>query len=98
MPFRYSTFGPKGTDTVNLNVSAGSQISMVAPGHYPLHWWTYVIGYGATLHVPRDQVCSTGARLSLLGRTTTIPSISITSTQGGTRSEICSTALLTYWG
>jgi hypothetical protein len=35
-----------------LNISAGGQISMVAPGRYPLHWWTYVIGYGATLHVP----------------------------------------------
>lgn len=25
---------------------------MVVPGRYPLHWWTYVIGYGPTLHVP----------------------------------------------
>ena len=50
--FQFSMAGPPATYTVNLNISAGSQISMVAPGRYPLHWWTYIIGYGATLHVP----------------------------------------------
>lgn len=51
-PFYHSTFGPLDTQTANLNISAGSEISMVAPGRYPVNWWTYIIGYGATLHVP----------------------------------------------
>jgi RHS repeat-associated protein len=51
-PFQHSTFGPAATQTVNLNISAGSQISGVAPGRYPLHWWTYAFGIGPTLHIP----------------------------------------------
>lgn len=50
--FVHSTYGPEATQTVNLNISAGSQISSVAPGRYPLNWWTYVFGIGPTLHVP----------------------------------------------
>ena len=51
-PFAHSTLGPRATDTVNLNISAGNQIGRVAPGRYPLHWWTYLVGFGPTLHVP----------------------------------------------
>lgn len=50
--YQHSSGGPPATYTWNVNISAGSQIGMVAPGRYPLHWWTYIIGYGATLHVP----------------------------------------------
>jgi RHS repeat-associated protein len=49
--FQYSTGAPAGQGTLNLNI-AGSQAANVTAGRYPLHWWSYVIGYGSTLHVP----------------------------------------------
>lgn len=30
--------------------SSGSVVAEM--GHYPINWWTYVIGYGPTLHIP----------------------------------------------
>jgi hypothetical protein len=33
---------------LNLNISGGG----AAPGRYPVNWWTYVVGYGSTLHIP----------------------------------------------
>lgn len=41
---------------------------MVAPGHYPLHWWTYVIGYGATLHVPQGPSVFDSGQTKPFGR------------------------------
>jgi RHS repeat-associated protein len=49
--FQYSTGAPAGQGTLNLNIT-GSQAANVSAGRYPLHWWSYVIGYGSTLHVP----------------------------------------------
>jgi len=49
--FQYSTGAPAGQGTLNLNI-AGSQAANVTAGRYPLHWWSYVVGYGSTLHVP----------------------------------------------
>jgi len=47
--FNYSTGAPPGEGTLNVNISAST--AGVSPGYYPLNWWTYVIGYGSTLHV-----------------------------------------------
>jgi RHS repeat-associated protein len=46
--FQFSTGAPAGQGTLNLNISG----SGVSPGRYPVNWWTYVIGYGSTLHIP----------------------------------------------
>jgi len=46
--FQFSTGAPPGQGTLNLNISGGG----VSPGRYPVNWWTYVIGYGPTLHIP----------------------------------------------
>ena len=34
---------------MNLNITGST--AGVSPGYYPLHWYSYVIGYGSTLHV-----------------------------------------------
>jgi RHS repeat-associated protein len=46
--FQFSTGAPKGQGTLNLDISGGG----VSPGRYPVNWWTYIIGYGSTLHIP----------------------------------------------
>jgi hypothetical protein len=46
--FQYSFGAPAGQGTFNLNISGGG----VSPGRYPVNWWTYIIGYGSTLHIP----------------------------------------------
>jgi hypothetical protein len=46
--FQFSTGTPAGQGTLNLNISG----SGVSPGSYPVNWWTYLIGYGSTLHIP----------------------------------------------
>jgi hypothetical protein len=46
--FQYSTGAAPGQGTLNLNISGDG----VSPGRYPVNWWTYVIGYGSTLHIP----------------------------------------------
>ena len=39
--------------TVNINVFPGqNQANGISHGRYPVNWWTYVIGYGSTLHIP----------------------------------------------
>jgi RHS repeat-associated protein len=47
--FNYSTGAPPGQGTLNLNISGST--AGVTPGYSPVNWWTYVIGYGPTLHV-----------------------------------------------
>ena len=47
--FNYSTGAGPGQGTLNLNITGST--TGVSPGYYPLHWYTYVIGYGSTLHV-----------------------------------------------
>jgi len=47
--FNYSTGAGPGQGTLNLNINGST--AGVSPGYYPVHWWTYVIGYGPTLHV-----------------------------------------------
>jgi hypothetical protein len=46
--FQYSTGAPPGAGTLNLNITGST--AGVSPGYYPVNWWTYVIGYGPTLH------------------------------------------------
>jgi len=46
--FNYSTGAPPGQGTLNLNIFGST--AGVTPGYYPVNWWTYVIGYGPTLH------------------------------------------------
>ncbi len=48
--YQYSD-GVEGRGTLNLNI-ASSQAAKVSAGRYPLHWWSYVIGFGTTLHIP----------------------------------------------
>ena len=52
--FQYSTGAPAGTGTLNLGISVPSQYQSngISPGRYPVNWWTYIIGYGPTLHIP----------------------------------------------
>lgn len=52
--FRYSQGAPAGQGTLNLNfaVPASMQPTKVAVGRYPVNPATYVLGAGATLHVP----------------------------------------------
>jgi len=46
--FNFSTGAPPGQGTLNLNIYGST--AGVSPGYYPVHWWTYAIGYGPTLH------------------------------------------------
>jgi hypothetical protein len=43
--FNYSTGAGPGQGTLNLNINGST--AGVSTGYYPVHWWTYVIGYGA---------------------------------------------------
>lgn len=47
--FSYSTGAPPDTGTFNVNISGST--AGVSPGYYPVNWYTYIIGYGSTLHV-----------------------------------------------
>ena len=47
--FNCSTGAGPGQGTLNLNIQGST--AGVSPGYFPVHWWTYVIGYGSTLHV-----------------------------------------------
>ena len=42
--------GPPAQGTFNLDIST-DQPGSASPGYYPIHWWTYIIGFGSTLHV-----------------------------------------------
>jgi hypothetical protein len=46
--FQFSTGAPPGQGTLNLDISGDG----VSPGYNPVNWWTYIIGYGSTLHIP----------------------------------------------
>jgi len=48
--FQYSVNAPAGQGTLNLNIQY--QTHGISPGRYPVNWWTYIIGYGPTLHIP----------------------------------------------
>jgi hypothetical protein len=52
--FQYSTGAPAGTGTLNLDISVAPQYQSngISPGRYPVNWWSYIIGYGPTLHIP----------------------------------------------
>lgn len=56
--FQYSEGAPPGQGTLNLDISVPLQYQSngISPGRYPVNWWTYVIGYGATLHIPSGPV------------------------------------------
>jgi hypothetical protein len=56
-PYNFSTGAPPGRGTLNLNLSVpgSSHGSSISPGRFPLHWWTVIIGFGATLHVPSSR-------------------------------------------
>ena len=49
-PFAYP---PGGTFNLNLvdNNLPPAQFNATQPGRYSVNWWTYLIGYGPTLHV-----------------------------------------------
>ena len=47
--FQHSSGAPPNTGTVNVNIAAST--TGVSVGSYPVNWWTYIIGYGPTLHV-----------------------------------------------
>ncbi len=49
-PFQWPEV-PGGTVNIDIFPPQG-QAGGISPGRYPVNWWTYVIGYGATLHVP----------------------------------------------
>src|SRR4051794_4399165 len=55
---RYSKGAPIGKGTLNLNVavSVAMQPTKVAIGRYPVNPATYVLGAGATLHIPPGPV------------------------------------------
>jgi RHS repeat-associated protein len=52
--FQFSTGAPDGQGTLNLNISvpAAMQPTKVAVGRYPVNPATYILGAGATLHIP----------------------------------------------
>lgn len=52
--FQYSTGAPSGQGTLNLNIAVpvAMQSTKVAVGRYPVNPATYVLGAGATLHIP----------------------------------------------
>ncbi|HEV2233149.1 MAG TPA: RHS repeat-associated core domain-containing protein [Terriglobia bacterium] len=50
-PFSYPQV-PGGTVNIDIFVRPQDQPDGVSPGRYPLNWWTYIIGYGPTLHIP----------------------------------------------
>jgi RHS repeat-associated protein len=52
--FNYSTGAGPGQGTLNLNISGST--AGVSTGYYPVHWWTYAIGFGPTLHVVGGDV------------------------------------------
>jgi hypothetical protein len=52
--FQFSTGAPDGQGTLNLNIAVpvAMQPTKVAVGRYPVNPATYVLGAGATLHIP----------------------------------------------
>ena len=52
--FNYSTGAGPGQGTLNLNINGST--AGVSTGYYPVHWWTYAIGFGPTLHVVGGDV------------------------------------------
>lgn len=51
-PFQSSTGAPSGEGTLNIDIFPGpGQGDGISPGYYPVNGWSYVIGYGSTLHV-----------------------------------------------
>lgn len=38
--------------TVNIDIFPSQGQDGISPGRYPVNWWTYIIGYGSTLHIP----------------------------------------------
>jgi RHS repeat-associated protein len=53
--FQFSTGAPAGQGTLNLNIAVpvAMQPTKVAVGRYPVNPATYVLGAGATLHIPK---------------------------------------------
>jgi len=57
--------------TINIDVFS-DQANGVSPGRYPVNWWTYIVGYGSTLHIPAgaggldspDTLKSTGSQFT----------------------------------
>ena len=37
--------------TLNIDIFPQGQAGGISPGRYPVNWWTYIIGYGSTLHI-----------------------------------------------
>ena len=50
-PFTYPQV-PGGTVNIDIFVPPQDQPDGVSPGRYPINWWTYIVGYGPTLHIP----------------------------------------------
>ena len=52
--FQFSTGAPAGQGTLNLNIAVpvADQPTKVSVGRYPVNPATYVLGAGATLHIP----------------------------------------------
>ncbi|MGH9739304.1 MAG: hypothetical protein ACRD4X_12075 [Candidatus Acidiferrales bacterium] len=50
-PFPYPQV-PGGTINIDIFVPPQDQPDGVSPGRYPINWWTYIVGYGPTLHIP----------------------------------------------
>jgi hypothetical protein len=53
-PYNFSQGAPPGQGTLNLDISTDQPGSLSSAGYYPIHWWTYIIGYGSTLHVVKS--------------------------------------------
>jgi len=53
--FQFSTGAPAGQGTLNLNIAVpvAMQPTKVAVGRYPVNPATYILGAGATLHIPK---------------------------------------------
>lgn len=49
-PFQWPQV-PGGTVNIDIFPPEG-QAGGISPGRYPVSWWTYLIGYGSTIHIP----------------------------------------------
>ena len=61
--FNFSTGAGPGQGTLNLNINGST--AGVSTGYYPVHWWTYAIGFGPTLHVVGGDVLDSPQTCSL---------------------------------
>ncbi len=51
VPFPYPQV-PGGPVSIDVFVPPQDQPDGASPGRYPVNWWTYIVGYGPTLHIP----------------------------------------------